>query len=112
MRDKKSSFLCPAFLFWLLTSICASALLVWCARKAYGSINPKQILFLETLVALSLVLHLKHETDRQILNGNLPSAGEQTGFTAKSFSLSDTLGFTNSNPVSYTHLTLPTNSKV
>ena len=98
MNDKKHSCLYASFLFWLLISICASALLIWCARKAYGSINPKQILFLETLVVLSLALHLKHETDRQTMSGKLPSAGKQTGSTARPFSLADTLGFTNSNP--------------
>lgn len=85
MNDKKHSCLYASFLFWLLISICASALLIWCARKAYGSINPKQILFLETLVVLSLALHLKHETDRQTMSGKLPSAGKQTGSTARPF---------------------------
>ena len=75
MNDKKHSCLYASFLFWLLISICASALLIWCARKAYGSINPKQILFLETLVVLAFFLHVK-----------------------RPFSLADTLGFTNSNP--------------
>ena len=98
MNDKKHSCLYASFLFWLLISICASALLIWCARKAYGSINPKRILFLETLVVLSLALHLKHETDRQTMSGKLPSAGKQTGSTARPFSPADTLGFTNSNP--------------
>ena len=90
MNDKKRSCLYASFLFWLLISICASALLIWCARKAYGSINPKQILFLEALVVLSLALHLKHETDRQTMSGKLPSAGKQTGSTARPFSLADT----------------------
>lgn len=75
MNDKKHSCLYASFLFWLLISICASALLIWCARKAYGSINPKQILFLEALVVLAFFLHVK-----------------------RLFSLADTLGFTNSNP--------------
>ena len=98
MNNKKHSCLYASFLFWLLISIFASALLIWCARKAYGSINPKQILFLEALVVLSLALHLKHETDRQTMSGKLPSAGKQTGYTARAFSLADTLVFTNSNP--------------
>ena len=58
MNDKKHSCLYASFLFWLLISICASALLIWCARKAYGSINPKQILFLETLVVRAFFLHV------------------------------------------------------
>ena len=62
MNNKKHSCLYASFLFW-------------CARKAYGSINPKQILFLEALVVLAFFLHVK-----------------------RPFSLADTLGFTNSNP--------------
>lgn len=109
MSNKKSSCFQSAFLFWFLVSVCASALLSWCARKAYGSINPKQILFLETLVFLSLILHLKQESDGRTGNGNLPPAGISTGSTAKPFSIADALGFTNTNPsydIRYDHIRL------
>ncbi len=80
MNDKKRSCLYASVLFWFLISVCASLFLIWCAKKAYGFLAPKQILFLEALVVLSLVLHLKHETDQQIVSGKPSSAGN----TAKS----------------------------
>ncbi len=80
MNDKKSPcYFRSSLLFWLLVSVCASVFLVWCAKKVYGSYNPKQILLLETLVVLAFLFHLAE--DRK-----------------KTFSLAQTLGFKNSNP--------------
>ena len=93
MNDKKRSCLYASVLFWFLISVCASLFLIWCEKKAYGFLAPRQILFPEALVVLSLVLHLKHEFDQQIVSGKPSSAGN----TAKAFSLTDTLGFTNTS---------------
>lgn len=79
MNDTKSSYFHLNILFWLLISVFASVFLLWCAKKVYGSYNPKQVLFLEALVFLAFFLHIRQEA-------------------GKPFSIAETLGFQSRNP--------------
>ncbi len=48
--------------FWLIISVAASALLIWCAERAYHGFNVKHILALEAVVLIAFVLHIRSIT--------------------------------------------------
>ena len=44
--------------FWLIVSLAASVLLIWCSRRACNGYNMKHILALEAVVLIAFVLHI------------------------------------------------------
>ena len=44
--------------FWLIISLAASVLLIWCAERAYHGFNAKHIIAIELVVFIALVIHI------------------------------------------------------
>ena len=44
--------------FWLIVSVAASALLIWCSKRACNGYNIKHILALEAVVLIAFILHI------------------------------------------------------
>ncbi len=47
---------------WLIISVAASALLIWCAKRAYHRFNIKHIILLEAVIFIAFVLHIWNGT--------------------------------------------------
>lgn len=46
------------FGFWLIVSLAASVLLIWCAQRAYHGFNAKHIIAIELVIFIAFIIHI------------------------------------------------------